>query len=273
MHSFSATRLRTWAVEIAQTLLGDSGVNRGHDRRFKDRGGFVVDRRDGKWFCHAEDRGGQSAIAMIAFLRGCSSQDAEQWGAAWLREHAGDGSCTAGVDATEEFDERAARTAANNATAHAVLEASVPLTDPRAAPAVVHLRSRALEPPYPENLRYLPGRLAGATAPGRGRRACRRTPRPRRGARRTADLVDPARCQEPARAGARNFPVCGPPCEGRNVLPAGAERRSLALEENAGARRLRGCRGCVELRRGRGGAADRGHAGCRPVEAHRSAPR
>ena len=51
---------------------------------------------------------------------------------------------------------RAARAAANDLTARAVLEAAVPLTDTRAAPAVAYLLGRALEPPYPENLKYLP---------------------------------------------------------------------------------------------------------------------
>jgi hypothetical protein len=146
-------RLRTWAIEITQTLLGDTGVIQGNDLRFKGRGGFVVHRRTGAWYCHAEARGGYSTVALIAFLRDCTSLDADQWGVAWLQAHPGDGSCAGNVDDT---DASAAHTAANDMTAHAVLDAAVPLTGARAAPAVAYLSSRGLQVPYPVTLRYLP---------------------------------------------------------------------------------------------------------------------
>ena len=72
---------------------------------------------------------------------------------AWLQAHPGDGSCVGSVDDT---DVSAAHTAANDMTAHAVLDAAVPLTDARAVSAVAYLSSRGLQPPYPQNLRYLP---------------------------------------------------------------------------------------------------------------------
>ena len=146
-------RLRTWALEIAQTMLGEQGITQGHNVRFPGRGGFVVHRGSGAWYHHSEHRGGFSMVGMLAFLQNTVSADAETWGAAWLRNHPGNGSCTGAAD-----DDEASTThiAANDATAHAVLDAVIPLTDPRAGPVVTYLASRGLAPPYPETLHCLP---------------------------------------------------------------------------------------------------------------------
>jgi hypothetical protein len=52
-------RLRTWAADIAATLLPGVKFRDEHkDRRFIGQGGFSVNRGDGAWYSHAHKKGG-----------------------------------------------------------------------------------------------------------------------------------------------------------------------------------------------------------------------
>jgi putative DNA primase/helicase len=153
-------RLRSWAVTIAEALLppGAQRQDRGGDWRFSNTGGLSIAKRSGAWYSHAADVGAYSAVRLIELLRSCARAEAEQWAAAWLASHTGTGSCDGAAD--DAADSQAAAQA-NAARAKAVINAVVPASG---TIAETYLRSRGLEPPYPDCVRYLPDGRIGESA-------------------------------------------------------------------------------------------------------------
>jgi hypothetical protein len=159
-----AERLRTWAVEIATALLPDAPQrDEGHDRRFGDAGGLVIDKRRGCWWSYSAGRGGWSIVDLIALIKNdWSRKDAEQWALAWLASHSGTGCCTA--DHAEDDDADLGDGAASRATAfHAreILNAVGPI---KGTPAEAYLSSRGLPGAYPDCAQWLPNARAGEGA-------------------------------------------------------------------------------------------------------------
>ena len=74
-------RLRTFAIEIAASLLRDAPRrDEGYDRRFGDAGGLVIDQRRGCWWSYSAGRGGWSTVDLIALIKNdWSRNDVEQW--------------------------------------------------------------------------------------------------------------------------------------------------------------------------------------------------
>ena len=86
-------RARSWALDIAETLLDVQYRDEGDDRRFLTQGGLVVNRKSGAWYSHSAGRGGYSALALVMFLKRCSADEAVAWITAFLSAHPGTGSC------------------------------------------------------------------------------------------------------------------------------------------------------------------------------------
>ena len=87
-----AERLRTWAIEIATALMPNAPPrDDGHDRRFGDAGGLVIDKQRGCWWSYGVGRGGWSAVDLIAHIKGRDRpiSDDETWakagGPSWNR--------------------------------------------------------------------------------------------------------------------------------------------------------------------------------------------
>src|SRR6516165_4900074 len=120
MTSADEERLRSWAVEIASTLLPDlKSRDEGNERRFLGRGGFTVNRRTGAWYSHTASKGSYSPIRLIEFLAGYGTAEAVKWATAWLKKHPGTGKCAA-----EEGDEDG-RVSASAADARDAIERMV----------------------------------------------------------------------------------------------------------------------------------------------------
>jgi putative DNA primase/helicase len=152
-------RLRTWSVEIAEALLPTDAQRhiRGGDWRFSHTGGLSIAKRSGAWFSHAAGVGGYSTVRLIELLRTCDRAEAEQWAAAWLASHAGTGIC----DGAEDDDGSQAAAQANAIRAREVIDVVV------AADGTLvetYLRSRGIEPPYPDCVRFLPDARIGESA-------------------------------------------------------------------------------------------------------------
>jgi hypothetical protein len=78
-------RLRSWAVDIAATLLpGRKFRDEGDERRFIGEGGLSINRKNGAWFHHAAGTGSLSTAALVAHIKKCRKADAERWAEAWL---------------------------------------------------------------------------------------------------------------------------------------------------------------------------------------------
>jgi hypothetical protein len=155
-------RLRSWSIEIAASLLPDSAQrDEGHDRRFGDTGGLVIDKSRGCWWSYAAGRGGWSTIKLISLLKdGWSAAEVEKWALAWLANHPGTGSCTGGdVDDDGLGDGAASR--ARSEFAREILDNSIPI---EGTPAADYLASRGVHGTYPDCVRYFPGARTGEGA-------------------------------------------------------------------------------------------------------------
>ena len=153
-------RARTWNLEIAAVILADVAYqDLGHDRRWEGLGGFAVDRRDGAWWCFGTEEGGYSALKLVRFLlKNSSWSDSESWLRAFLTQHAGVGPCNTDVGDDDETETRVRISAYK---ARQIRDAAGPIdgTD-----GEQYLRSRALPPPYPLELRWLPDARTGEGA-------------------------------------------------------------------------------------------------------------
>jgi hypothetical protein len=153
------TRLRTWAVEIAQARLPPDAQrqDRGGDWRFTKSGGLSIAKRSGAWYSYTADTGGYDTVRLIEFLRGCDRTEAEQWAAAWLASHPGTGSC----DGAEDDDASQAAAQVKAIRAKEVIDAAVAADRTLAE---TYLRSRGIGAPLPDCVRFLPDARIGEGA-------------------------------------------------------------------------------------------------------------
>jgi putative DNA primase/helicase len=102
-------RLRTWTREIAAALLPPDVQTRrdGHWLRFLGRGGLLIN-ENGSWWWHSAKAGGHSPLRLIEVVGEYGPEEAVEWAAAWLRAHAGFGSCTGSSDIEESHPASAA---------------------------------------------------------------------------------------------------------------------------------------------------------------------
>jgi putative DNA primase/helicase len=161
MNTADDLRLRTWAIDIALTLLpeGTTQSTEGHNTRFHgvNAGGLSIVTNTGVWWVHALGRGGESAIGLIQHLRACSHTEAVDWSEAWLASHAGTGSC----DGAEDAAALAAGAPVYAEIAKELLAHAVPA---EGTAVEAYLRSRDLVPPYPDCVRFVPDVRVGEHA-------------------------------------------------------------------------------------------------------------
>jgi hypothetical protein len=148
-----AVRLRTWAIDIATTLLPEAPQrDEGHDRRFGDAGGLAIDTRRGCWYSYAAGRGGWSTLDLIRILNpNYSCTDVEQWALSWLENHSGIGSCDGTYSDDDELGDDAA-SRANAFVAREILNAAI---SAKGTPAEIYLSSRGSPGAYPDCVQWL----------------------------------------------------------------------------------------------------------------------
>jgi hypothetical protein len=149
-------RLRSWALDIAPTLLpGVMTRDEGPERRFLGLGGLTINRRNGAWFSHSVGHGGYSTVALIELLGHYTRPDAEAWASAWLNAHEGFGECGGSI-----WDDRSS---ASRAEAERALgESTYDISD---TPAERYLREvRRIEPPFPDRIKWWPDARTGEGA-------------------------------------------------------------------------------------------------------------
>jgi hypothetical protein len=136
-------RARSWAIDIAETLLPKARYrDEGSKRRYLGQGGLTVNRRSGAWYSHSAGRGGYSAVALVAFVKQCSAEEAAVWVRAWLAApaHSGLGVCDG--DTADDED-------GTPASAAQAREFQSIMIDTIGSPGGVYLKSRLLDPPFP----------------------------------------------------------------------------------------------------------------------------
>jgi putative DNA primase/helicase len=138
-------RLRTWARQIAETLLppGTRHRDQAHERKYTGTAGLSI-RQDGTWYCHGAGVGGYSAVKLIRHLKRCSKADAVRWAKAFLQCHQGTGFCDSDASG---FDDECA-SPASAAEAKDVRSRIVGL-EGTATEAEAYLHSRRLDTPFP----------------------------------------------------------------------------------------------------------------------------
>jgi hypothetical protein len=145
-------RLRSWNLEIAAVLLGDSWRDAGEERAWQHSGGFHIRRRDGSWWSFGAWQGGYSGIGLIRFLKQCDHAEAVAWARTWLDSHAGTGDCDGDV---EDDDGRPASKIGGRLPAEHARELLARSQPVDGTPAAAYLQSRALSPPWPPWLRFV----------------------------------------------------------------------------------------------------------------------
>jgi hypothetical protein len=132
-------RLRTWTLVLAEKLLPDHNYqDQGAWRNFSGMGGFGIHRESGYWHSFSGNDGGISPIALIVFLKRCSTAAAIEWAIPFLAAHPGYGPCTGEI--ADDDDSPASARQAQDAIDRAV--------DIHNTPAELNLRARKLEPPF-----------------------------------------------------------------------------------------------------------------------------
>jgi Protein of unknown function (DUF3631) len=144
MNPADIERLQTWVTEIAETLLpvGTRFHDEGGERKFHGQAGLWINLRSGLWFSFAANTGG-AALQLIAQLKQVDAPDAIKWAEAWLAAHPGSGSCEA---IHEEFGPASA------AIVRDILDRLIDVTN---TPAEAYLRSRKVETPFPDCVKFL----------------------------------------------------------------------------------------------------------------------
>jgi hypothetical protein len=137
-------RLRSFTLEIAETITGAKGRDEGAEVRFPQ--GLSIRKSDGAWYSFTAGKGGFDAVGLIAFLTKGSPAEALAWAEKWLATHPGTGGC--GGSSDEEYH------LAGKEMAERILAESVALAPEQ--PAWKYLESRRLEPPFPGDLRFRP---------------------------------------------------------------------------------------------------------------------
>jgi len=137
-----AERLRTWALEIVDTLLPETRHrDEGDARKYLGIGGLSINKRSGAWFSHSAGKGGYSTVGLMAFVKAWEYAEAIAWARVWLASHAGIGSCDG--DSSGDTGE------ATRASAAQAREILANMVDAAGTPGEVYLRSRRLDPPFP----------------------------------------------------------------------------------------------------------------------------
>jgi hypothetical protein len=155
-------RARTFLVEIAQTLLpeGTTWRTEGDQRRAGHSGGLSINCRTAAWHFWGEGEGGYSPIILIAKLRpGYSFEECVVWLKAFLETHPGTGSCTTEPD--DDDSDAGAPSPASVARAREVLDT---MQRAEGTPAETYLRSRGVEPPFPDCFGYIEDARCGEGA-------------------------------------------------------------------------------------------------------------
>jgi putative DNA primase/helicase len=135
-------RLRTWALEVADALLpGTRHHDEANERKFLGTGGLTINRRSGAWYSHSADMGGYSIVALIGFVKRCTTEEAVAWAQMWLANHVGIGACDGDPGGDEDDVTPASAAAARDVLAHIV--------DIAGTPAESYLRLRRLDQPFP----------------------------------------------------------------------------------------------------------------------------
>lgn len=147
-------RLATWAIDVVAALLPNiSCKDEGENRRWA--GGLSVHRGTGQWYSFAESRGGHSALRLIRFLRPQYDRaQAATWAVAFLKQHAGTGSCT------DDYADDEITQLASKADAEQVLADALPDIAGTLAETYLHSRGIAL-PVWPPGLQFLETARAG----------------------------------------------------------------------------------------------------------------
>jgi hypothetical protein len=150
-------RLNTWTGGIAHHLLPEAPVAFTQEGLRVGRKGSLKIAADGHWHDFEAGKGGPDTLSLIRHIKDCSAAEAVAWARTWLDRHPGGGELSAdvAVEAAAEAGERRA------AYARQILEEAA---DPLGTPAETYLRSRGLEPPYPDCARFLPDARLGESA-------------------------------------------------------------------------------------------------------------
>ena len=148
-------RLRTWAVPVAETLLGEAPRIEGGEAKFGNGAGLSINRQTGWWYSFTAVRGGHSTLGLIRALRPTFSPDELiTWAAAFLTAHPGTGPATG----SEDDDAGEAAEAASRAAAEVAMQV---MEAPEGTAAALYLESRALPGPWPADMRFLPNARTG----------------------------------------------------------------------------------------------------------------
>jgi putative DNA primase/helicase len=153
-------RLDTWSPEIAEALYHDPAPwdDQGDERHFPGHGGLNINKRTGAWWAHGAGIGGWHVLGLIAFLKNCQWWEAIDWGIAWLASHAGTGSALGHDD---DSDVSETKRQASAFRAQEILDNAVAA---EGTIAETYLRSRALDPPYPNCVKFIEHGRVGESA-------------------------------------------------------------------------------------------------------------
>jgi hypothetical protein len=154
-------RARTFLVEITKDLLpeGTKWRTEGNEWRAEHSGGLSINTRTAEWRFWGSGIGGYSPLKLIAQLRpNYPAEECVAWLLAWLKTHPGVGSCTTESD---DDGETGAPSPASVARAREALDT---MQRAEGTLAEVCLRSRAIEPPYPDCVGYIEDARCGEGA-------------------------------------------------------------------------------------------------------------
>jgi hypothetical protein len=153
------TRLNTWIDEIAEALKPTARLEEQSDGsiRLGSNGSLSIGPATGIWYDFEADKGGRDALALIQHLlvaEETGEQDgvqiAEDWAREWLDNHLGEGSLNRSSETSlvKVTEKRTRLIAYAN-------ELLVEIVSPESTPTEKYLRSRGLEPPYPDSICHL----------------------------------------------------------------------------------------------------------------------
>ena len=135
--------------ELAIELLGSPASETPDELRFGSKGGLWVGLLRGVWIDFSADRRPRGPLELIQRVHDCSRREAEQWARRWL-----EGRSDPDPEPPDEDieAEQAARSERIREIARGWLRQLVEVIG---TPGETYLRSRGLEPPYPDCVRFL----------------------------------------------------------------------------------------------------------------------
>jgi hypothetical protein len=143
------SRLRRRMRELAIELLGRPTSETPEDLRFGSKGGLWVGLLRGVWIDFSADRRPRGPLELIQRAHDCSRGQAEQWARRWLDTRSDPDPEPPDEDLEAE---RAAKSERIREIARGWLQQLVEVIG---TPGETYLRSRGLEPPYPDCVRFL----------------------------------------------------------------------------------------------------------------------